>query len=85
MAKAVTLKELLTAEDLDAKVAELSFEDGLRILEELVEQVESGALALDKAVLSYERGVALIERLRGLLSGAEEKLRLLQGGDAGVE
>ena len=85
MPKAVTLKELLTAEDLEAKVESLSFEDALRLLEELVEKVESGSLALDKAVLSYERGVALIERLRGLLAGAEEKLRLLQGGDAQVE
>jgi exodeoxyribonuclease VII small subunit len=78
--KAVSLKAILSAENPEEVVQGLSFEDGMHLLEELVEKVESGALPLDKAVLSYERGVALIERLRGLLSGAEEKLRVLQAG-----
>jgi exodeoxyribonuclease VII small subunit len=76
---AVSIKDLLTTENLEEKVAELSFEEGMALLEDLVEKVESGALPLDKAVLSYERGVALINRLRALLSGAEEKLQMLQG------
>ena len=74
----ITLKELLQAEDIDAKVSELSFEVGMKLLEELVEKVESGSLALEQSVISYERGVLLVERLKSLLSGAEEKLRLLK-------
>ncbi|NDC37731.1 MAG: exodeoxyribonuclease VII small subunit [Proteobacteria bacterium] len=70
MAKSVTLK----AQPL---LSELSFEDGLKLLDELVQKVESGALPLETAIHSYEKGAKLIERLRGLLSGAEEKLELL--------
>lgn len=78
MAKKINIEELLADADVEKKIAQLSFEDGLLVLEELVQKVESGSLALDKAIISYERGIALIERLRGLLSGAEEKLKVLQ-------
>ena len=78
MAKALTVKELLQADDAEKRIEELSFEQGMKLLEELVEKVESGSLQLEHAVLSYEKGVLLIERLKGLLSGAEEKLQLLQ-------
>ena len=78
MSKNLSLKELVTAEDLDEKIKDLSFENGLQLLEELVEKVESGGLPLDKAILSYERGVVLIEKLRSQLTKAEEKLQVLQ-------
>lgn len=78
MAKGITVKELLSAEDSDALISELSFENGLKLLEELVEKVESGSLALDSAVNSYEKGVAIIAKLRSLLEGAEAKLKVLK-------
>lgn len=76
--KQITLKDLLADEDVAAKIAEVSFEDGLKILDELVEKVESGTLALDKSIVSYEKGVMLIDHLRKQLSGAEAKLKVLQ-------
>lgn len=76
--KKITLDSLLDVDKADRVVDELSFEEGLHLLEELVEKVESGSLELDKAVTSYERGALVVKRLRGLLSGAEEKLRTLQ-------
>jgi exodeoxyribonuclease VII small subunit len=82
MAKSVTLKELLTADDPQPLLAELSFEDGLKLLDELVQKVESGALPLETAIHSYEKGAKLIERLRSLLSGAEEKLELLSKSES---
>ena len=78
MPKEMTLKELFAAADPKAAIKELSFENGLKLLEELVTKVESGSLPLDAAVLSYEKGCSLIEHLRALLSGAEEKLKILQ-------
>lgn len=78
MVKKVNLESLLTTEDNEALISELTFEEGLKMLEELVSKVESGSLALDKAIVSYEKGVKLIDRLRSLLSGAEEKLKILQ-------
>ena len=80
MAKSLSLKDLLTDDEAGKKVGELSFEAGIKLLEELVEKVESGSLPLDKAVTSYEKGVALVSHLRGQLSGAEEKLKVLQKG-----
>jgi len=77
MSKSITLKELLE-ENGEKKLEQVGFEQGLKLLEELVSSVESGALPLEKAVVSYEKGVQLVEYLRGLLSGAEEKLKVLQ-------
>ena len=76
--KEYTLEELLELEDPEKGLKDISFEHGLKLLEELVAKVESGALPLDKAVLSYQKGVALIQKLRAVLSGAEEKLRELK-------
>lgn len=80
--KQVTLKDVLADEDLAGKLADISFEDGLKILDELVEKVESGTLALDKSIVSYEKGVMLIEHLRKQLTGAEAKLKVLQKAGA---
>ncbi|MCB0336559.1 MAG: exodeoxyribonuclease VII small subunit [Bdellovibrionales bacterium] len=80
MAKAITLKDLLAAEDVQEKVADLPFEQGLALLEELVEKVESGSLPLDSAISAYERGVNVLNHLRALLEGAEKKLEQLQSG-----
>ncbi|MEZ4754937.1 MAG: exodeoxyribonuclease VII small subunit [Bdellovibrionota bacterium] len=77
MAK-LTLKALLTADDIDKQVKTLSFENGMELLEELVEKVETGSLALDQAILSYEKGVLLVEALRTQLEGAEAKLEKLK-------
>jgi len=74
----VSLKELMASEDIEAVVENISFENGIQLMGELVEQVESGSLPLDKAISSYEKGVHLIERLRGLLAGAEQKLEVLK-------
>ena len=74
----ITLENLLSEEGAEQLINEIKFEDGLRLLEELVTKVEAGALPLDGAVMSYERGVLLIGKLRDLLSGAEEKLKVLQ-------
>lgn len=60
------------------EVKTCSFEQGLKLLEKLVQSVESGALPLDRAVTSYEKGVELLEHLRGHLGAAEERLRVLQ-------
>ena len=76
--KSTTLQDILASEDPRSLMDGVSFEDGLKLWDELVERVESGGLALDKSVTSYERGVLLVEHLRRLLSGAEAKLKVLQ-------
>ena len=81
MKKGLNLEEFMALKDPQAALDEVSFEHGLKLMEELVAKVESGSLPLDQAMLAYERGVELVGRLRGLISGAEEKLKVLQ--DAG--
>ena len=75
--KKQTLDDFLKSEKYCDYATTLSFEDGLALLEELVNTVESGELPLEQAIGSYERGVALVESLRKKLEGAEERLRLL--------
>jgi len=83
MAKSVNTKEVVTLEGLlsgevsPQQVEALSFEQALKLLEEVVVSVESGNLPLDRAIGSYEKGSLLVKQLRTLLSGAEEKLRVL--------
>ena len=80
--KQVKLEDLLLESDapekISDKIAALSFEQGLSLLDELVKGVESGSLTLDRSILSYERGSLLIEHLKKKLTGAEEKLRVLE-------
>ena len=76
MTKEITLEELLSARGND--FTEISFEKGLKLLEELVARVEQGSLPLDQAMCAYERGVDLAGHLQKQLAGAEEKLKLLK-------
>lgn len=52
----------------------LSFEDALARLEQIIEQIESGEVGLEKAIAEYERGVALIRRCKDILQKAEQRV-----------
>jgi exodeoxyribonuclease VII small subunit len=79
--KELTLEVLLSGEVKDEQLSTLSFEQALKLLEQVVTSVESGNLPLDRAIGSYEKGTGLIQHLRGLLSKAEEKLRVLNSAE----
>jgi exodeoxyribonuclease VII small subunit len=79
-AKAVTLQDVMEGKVGPSEISQLRFEEALSLLEGVVAAVESGSLPLDQAIGSYERGTQLVQHLRGLLSGAEEKLRVLNEG-----
>jgi exodeoxyribonuclease VII small subunit len=79
-AKSITIEDLMQGNVGQAEISELRFEEALTLLEGVVSAVESGNLPLDQAIGSYERGTQLVQHLRGLLSGAEEKLRILNEG-----
>jgi exodeoxyribonuclease VII small subunit len=79
--KTVTLEAIQAGEVGDDTLASLSFEQALKLLEEVVASVESGALPLDQSIGSYEKGTVLVQHLRTLLAGAEEKLRVLAKGE----
>lgn len=75
--KKISLEDVMQGQVSTDDVMRLSFEEALVLLEGVVSAVESGNLPLDQAIGSYERGTQLVQHLRDLLSGAEEKLRIL--------
>ena len=56
----------------------LSFEQILRNLQSMVQQLENQELGLDEALKLYEEGVKLSVQAQTLLSGAEAKVVELQ-------
>ena len=63
--------------------SDLAFEGALDELEALVLRLESGDLALEQALATFERGVALSRRCAELLDRAEQRIDELvrsQGG-----
>lgn len=70
-------------------VAELSFEQALKELESIVQELEAGKVDLEKSIERYERGEALKSHCERLLKAAEgrvEKIRLGGNGKpAGTE
>jgi exodeoxyribonuclease VII small subunit len=64
-------------------IAETPFEAALAELEEIVDHLEKGAVALDESIRLYERGEALKKRCDELLKNAEmriEKITLSADG-----
>lgn len=58
----------------DKPVSEMSFEEAMRELETVVDQLERGDVALDASIALYERGSALKKRCEDELKRAEEKV-----------
>jgi len=49
----------------------------MRELEQVVEQLESGGLSLDKSLKQFEKGVQLSRECQAALSDAEQKVQVL--------
>ena len=64
---------------------ELSFEEALTQLEELVARLEKGRLPLTEAVEHYERGMALASYCGDLLDSAELRVRQIDTAAEGEE
>ena len=56
------------------EIKELKFEDGLKKLEELVNQLDDGSLSLEDSISYYEIGVKLKSHCEKLLKTAELKI-----------
>ena len=54
-----------------------SFESGLQELEQIVKEMESGDLPLERALELYEKGMKLSERCRKQLEEAETRIEML--------
>jgi exodeoxyribonuclease VII small subunit len=59
----------------DAKpIDQMSFEDAIRELEQVVTALDRGDVALEESIKLYERGAALKARCEAKLKEAEEKV-----------
>jgi exodeoxyribonuclease VII small subunit len=59
----------------------MEFEKKMNRLEEIVDQMESGDLALEKSLSLFEEGVKLSKDCHVQLNEAEQKVRILMGID----
>src|SRR5581483_7741731 len=62
---------------------ELTFEQSLAQLEQIVRDLEEGRLGLDEALARYEQGVRLIKECHARLQLAEQRILILTGVEQG--
>jgi exodeoxyribonuclease VII small subunit len=74
-------------EDKSPDATPVDFERSLAELEALVARLEQGDLALDDALSSFERGVALTRQCQSALKAAQQKVEILlnHGGSSAPE
>jgi exodeoxyribonuclease VII small subunit len=58
-------------------MAEVKFEDALKKLEKIVEELEKGNLSLDEALKKYQEGIELASVCAQRLDNAKKKIDLL--------
>jgi exodeoxyribonuclease VII small subunit len=62
---------------------ELNFESAMDRLEAIVEQMESGKLALEDLIVRYEEGMNLVKICQERLKGAEQKIEIITRNSGG--
>ena len=67
----------------DTPVTEMSFEQAMAELEQVLGQLERGDVALDQSISLYERGALLKARCETKLKEAEEKVAKITLGEGG--
>ena len=58
-------------------MSEIKFEDALKKLEKIVEELEKGDLTLDEALKNYQEGIELSRACSQRLESAKKKIDLL--------
>ncbi|MHA1528632.1 MAG: exodeoxyribonuclease VII small subunit [Alphaproteobacteria bacterium] len=66
----------------DKPIDEMTFEEALAALEQVVSQLEGGQVPLEQSIALYERGDALKKHCEAKLGEAELKVeKIVAGGD----
>ncbi len=66
---------------MNQSLANTSFEEALKALEQLVTQMESGELALEQSLDAFKRGTALIQHCQQSLANIEQQVSLLNASN----
>lgn len=61
----------------------ITFEEAVARLEQIVRSMEDGKLSLDDSLASFEEGIALVRFCNKKLDGAEQRVRILLAGEDG--
>mgnify|MGYP001320564498 CR=1 FL=1 len=69
---------------MDEEVRNMSFEESITALEELVAKLESGSLDLDESLKLYERATALRNRCKEILEESERRVQKITETAQGV-
>jgi len=64
-------------------MAEIKFEEALKKLEKIVEDLEKGDLTLDEALKIYQEGIELSRACSQHLEGAKKKIEVLSKNKKG--
>ena len=67
------------------EIEEMTFEESLKTLEQLMSELENGNLDLDKALEIYERAIILRDRCRKILDESDRKVRMMIETSEGVK
>jgi len=57
---------------------DMTFEQALNSLEEIVDQLNDGEMELEKAISDYEKGIKLKNICEAKLKNAQERIELIQ-------
>ena len=60
------------------KKENISFEDALKDLEKIVDELNNGDMELEKAITAYEKGIKLKNICEERLKNAQERIELIQ-------
>ncbi len=61
-----------------------TFEEALRSLEQITEEIERAEIGLEESIAKYEQGMKLVKRCRAMLDKAEQRIAKLSATDDGT-
>ena len=70
-------EKIIDATGADPAISNLGYEDAMKQLESIVDQLESGAISLEESLKAFERGRALSNHCRGILDNATKRIQTL--------
>ena len=70
-------------EETGPPIAEMSFEDALKALEDVVRRLEGGEVPLDESIALYERGEKLRQHCQARLDAAQARIEKIVAGPDG--
>lgn len=62
-----------------------NFEEAIKSLETIAQQLEKGDLSLDESVLKFEQGMKLSKKCSEILENAEKRISILIKKDDSIE